>query len=68
MHVDDDVTCRALVERLLGLRPHLRLVPVTVAKDADLVVRDEDPALVLLDLHLGGESGWEVLRAIRSEA
>ncbi|HEY3921433.1 MAG TPA: response regulator [Gaiellaceae bacterium] len=68
VHVDDDVTCRAVVERLLGMRPHVRLVPVTVAQDADLVVRDEGPALVLLDLHLGSESGWEVLRAIRAEA
>jgi CheY-like chemotaxis protein len=68
VHVDDDLTCRALIERLLELRPHVRLVAATAASEADLVVRDERPALVLLDLRLGGDSGWDVLHAIRADA
>lgn len=67
VHVDDDPTSRALIERVLALRPHIRLVSVEEAGCAATCVRDERPALVLLDLRLPGVSGWEVLRAIRAD-
>lgn len=63
--VDDDPTVRRALERALrGLG--YRTVGVGSAYEAlDHLRRDETVSLVLLDLHMPGESGMELARRIR---
>lgn len=68
--VDDDESARVLIRRYLQ---RLQLAnPVLTAEDGDRAVRvlaagAISPALVLLDLHLPGRSGLEVLEWMRQD-
>lgn len=68
--VDDDESARVLIRRYLQ---RLQLAnPVLTAEDGDRAVRvlaagTISPALVLLDLHLPGRSGLEVLEWMRQD-
>ncbi|NQX28377.1 response regulator [Microbacteriaceae bacterium VKM Ac-2854] len=67
--VDDDHAVAALHERFVAAHPEF--VVLAVAHDGpaaiDAILR-EHPDVVLLDFHLPGFSGLEVLRRIRAEA
>ncbi|WP_432824981.1 ATP-binding protein [Dactylosporangium sp. CA-092794] len=65
VYVEDNSSNVMLMRRILGRRPHARLL---VAPDGDTgldLIVEQRPDLVLLDLHLPGRSGEEVLAALR---
>lgn len=65
--VDDDDAVRASLHSLLSLQPNL-IVRSYRSGDAFLEdVKELDPGVVLLDMHMPGSSGMDVLAAIRSE-
>jgi DNA-binding NarL/FixJ family response regulator len=65
--VDDSITIRKLLGRLLAGLPGLRVVGETGAEhDALVLVESLRPDLVLLDIQLQPGNGLNVLRAIRS--
>ncbi|HVA59573.1 MAG TPA: ATP-binding protein [Mycobacteriales bacterium] len=66
LHVEDNPANQRLVERLLVPRG-LRVVATAAGEPVGELVRRHRPALVLLDLHLTGIDGQEVLRRLRSE-
>jgi PAS domain S-box-containing protein len=66
VYVEDNPANIVLVRRLLARRPHIRLVVVEDGLDAVPTITDSEPDLVLLDLHLPGMSGSEVLTALRA--
>jgi two-component system response regulator FixJ len=62
--VDDDDAVRASLHSLLSVRPDT-LIRGYKSGDAFLAVIDElDPGCILLDFHMPGSSGLDVLRAI----
>jgi CheY-like chemotaxis protein len=63
--VDDDVNARIIAETLLRLRD-LAVRSATDGLEACDLIRDEDVAVVVLELNLPAMNGFEVLRRLRS--
>src|SRR5690606_3894427 len=66
LHVDDDPTSRALVEMVFGAADGCSVVAVTSIAEARAALERAPVDVVLVDQHLGGELGLDLLRAIRS--
>jgi CheY-like chemotaxis protein len=67
LYVEDNKSNLRLVERILAKRPHVKLL---AAMDGPLGVelaRQHEPALILLDLHLPGMDGEEVLKHLKAD-
>lgn len=67
--VEDSRAVRDRLIEMFGLIPHARVVGH--AATADAAIRDileSKPDLVVLDLHLGDGSGFDVLRAVHPRA
>ncbi len=64
--VDDDALFREHVRVVLEDAGY-RVLETGTAEDALRVARDQEPSLVVLDVHLPGFSGYEVCRALREE-
>ncbi len=63
--VDDNASNVRLLERMLHRAGYLNTVAIMEAVQVLATVRAVNPDLVLLDLHMPGMSGFEVLAAIR---
>jgi PAS domain S-box-containing protein len=68
VYVEDNASNLTLMRRIFSRRPGIRLVTVTNGTDAVETVQQLRPCLVLLDLHLPGSDGGEILAAIREHA
>ena len=64
--VDDEPSIRFLCRVNLELEG-FRVLEASSLDEARSALANGAPALVLLDLQVGGESGWELLDEIRSE-
>jgi DNA-binding response OmpR family regulator len=64
--VDDDAALRLLCRVNLELDGYRVLEAATVSEALDLL-RGEPVGLVLLDVHVGPESGVDLMRAVREE-
>ncbi|HET9516178.1 MAG TPA: ATP-binding protein, partial [Actinoplanes sp.] len=67
VYVEDNASNVTLMQRIFTRRPGIRLVTVTNGTDALETITRVRPCLVLLDLHLPGCSGEEILAAVRSQ-
>jgi signal transduction histidine kinase/ActR/RegA family two-component response regulator len=67
LYVEDMVENVRLVEQILTHRPSVTLIPAMLAGVALELAREHRPDLVLLDLHLPGIDGEEVLRRLRAD-
>jgi len=68
VYVEDNPSNLTLMRRIFSRRPGIRLVTVTNGADAVETVERLRPCLVLLDLHLPGSDGGEILAAVRAHA
>lgn len=64
--VEDEARLRQVIVRNLIARGHL-VRDVATAADAVQAVLAECPDLMLLDINLPDQSGWDVLRTLRSQ-
>lgn len=64
LYVEDNLANLALVERILSRRPDVELIPSMQGELALELARLHQPDLILLDLHLPGIPGEEVLRRL----
>lgn len=64
--VDDEEANLRLLERLLQTSGYERITCTTSSADAVEIVERDHSDLVLLDLHMPGLSGYDVLKRIRS--
>ena len=65
LYIEDNPSNITLVRRVLARRPHVRLQVVQDGAKAVGTAHDLLPDLVLLDLHLPGMNGAEILAALR---
>jgi CheY-like chemotaxis protein len=63
--VDDEPTGVRLLERILNLSGYSNITMTTDSRRAIAMFTDDDPDLVLLDLHMPDPDGYEILKAIR---
>ena len=68
LYVEDNLSNLTLVQRILGLRHDIELIPAMQGGLALELARSHHPDLVLLDLHLPDIPGEEVLRQLRQSA
>jgi signal transduction histidine kinase/DNA-binding response OmpR family regulator len=67
VYAEDMVANLNLVEEILKRRPGITLIPVMLGSIALDMVRQHQPDLVLLDVHLPDISGDEVLRRLQAD-
>jgi CheY-like chemotaxis protein len=67
LQVEDNPVNARLIERALGRRPEVRLVTATRAETGLRLAHDEQPDLILVDLHLPDASGEEFLGRLRRD-
>jgi CheY-like chemotaxis protein len=67
LYVEDNPSNLRLVERVLARRGGVRLLTAPEGEIVQELVRRQRPDLVLLDLHLPGIDGEEVLRRLRAD-
>ena len=67
LYIEDIISNRQLVERILALRPEVRMLTAADGNTGLAMVRRERPDVVLLDLHLPGMPGDQVLRELRAD-
>jgi CheY-like chemotaxis protein/anti-sigma regulatory factor (Ser/Thr protein kinase) len=67
LYIEDNVSNVRLMERILGKRPGVELLHAPHGAAGLAMVRERHPDLVLLDMHLPGMSGEDVLRDLWSD-
>jgi PAS domain S-box-containing protein len=67
LYVEDNMSNLRLVERILAKRPHIELMSAMDGAMGLELARQHRPALVLLDLHLPGMDGEQVLRRLKED-
>ena len=65
LYIEDNPSNTTLMRRIFTRRPNVRLLVASDGKSGLAMVGEHRPDLVLLDLHLPGRGGEEVLAAIR---
>jgi PAS domain S-box-containing protein len=64
LYIEDNISNRRLMERVLARRPGVRLVGAAEGQAGLDLARTDRPDLILLDLHLADMHGEEVLRRL----
>ncbi|HEX9388013.1 MAG TPA: ATP-binding protein, partial [Anaerolineales bacterium] len=67
LYVEDNVANFELIQQVLADYSQIKLLWATDAKSGLETARERQPNLVLLDLHLGGTDGAEVLRQLKQD-
>ena len=63
--VDDEMDVRDVLANFLPRRLRVEVISTGDGNEAVEMARDQSPDLILLDIHLPGQMGWDVLRKIR---
>jgi len=63
--IEDNPVNLALIQAMVAQRPHIRLASAESPAEGLALARRRQPALILLDLHLPGMSGFEVFEQLR---
>jgi signal transduction histidine kinase/CheY-like chemotaxis protein len=67
LYVEDHPMNALFVQRLLALRPAVQLALARSGSEALQAIRRERPDLLLVDLHLGDMSGFDLLARLRAD-
>jgi PAS domain S-box-containing protein len=67
LYAEDNEVNVELVRQVMGLRPQWQLVVARNGAEAIELARCERPNLLLLDMHLGDMSGFDVLQALEAD-
>jgi signal transduction histidine kinase/CheY-like chemotaxis protein len=65
LHVEDNPANRALVQRILERRPHIKVIAAESAERGIELARTRDPDLIILDINLPGMDGYQALARLR---
>ncbi len=67
LHVDDEPEILELTSFILSPCGDIVVEGATSVTAARKLISENPPDLILLDLMMGGESGWDLLEAVRDE-
>jgi PAS domain S-box-containing protein len=67
LYVEDNKSNLRLVERILAKRPQIKLLSAMDGPLGVELARQHEPSLILLDLHLPGMDGEEVLKQLKAD-
>ncbi len=67
LYIEDNRANLKVVEDLFGMRPRWRLLQATNGTDGLALARSARPDAILLDIHLPGMDGFEVMRALQAD-
>ncbi len=67
LYVEDNPANLALVEQIVARHPGVRLLSAGSGDEGLVLARAQRPDLVLLDIHLPGMDGYEVLARLRAD-
>ena len=67
LYIEDNLSNLKLVQRLIGHRPEVRLIPAMQGQVGLDLAREHHPHLILLDLQLPDVPGDEVLRRLQQD-
>ena len=68
LYVEDNAANRLLMEHIIERHPGVRLLLAATGLEGLAMAHSERPDLVLLDLQLPDQDGYEVLRALKADA
>ncbi len=68
LYVEDNPVNVLLMEAMLGQQTRLKLISAALPEAGLQLAQEQRPDLILLDIHLPGIDGYEVLRRLRAEA
>ena len=67
LYIEDNLSNLRLIERVLARREDVELLPAMQGRLGITLAREQQPAVILLDLHLPDVSGEEVLRELQDD-
>jgi PAS domain S-box-containing protein len=67
VYIEDNLTNLQLIQDILADHPNIRLITAMLGNIGFDLVREHQPSLILLDLHLPDTTGREVLRRLRKD-
>ena len=67
LYVEDNLATVALVESIFALRPNVRLITAMQGSLAVKLAHEQQPDLIILDLHLPDINGEEVIHRLRDD-
>ena len=67
LYVEDNAANLLLVESLMALRPDIRLLSASNGFEGIELARSALPDVILMDIHLAGMSGTDVLKIMRAD-
>jgi CheY-like chemotaxis protein len=68
LYIEDNEANLMVVEHLFGLRPHWHLMTATTGQAGLALARSTSLDAILLDIHLPGMDGYEVMRALQADS
>jgi signal transduction histidine kinase/ActR/RegA family two-component response regulator len=67
LYIEDNLSNLRLIERVLARRDDVELLPAMQGRLGITLAREQQPAIILLDLHLPDVNGEEVLRELQAD-
>lgn len=67
LYIEDNAANRHLMQRILGRRPNLQYLSALDGETGIALARQRRPDVILLDVHLPGMTGEEVLDRLRQD-
>ncbi|MEI6985168.1 MAG: ATP-binding protein [Rhodospirillaceae bacterium] len=68
LYIEDNPVDRRLIEALFQTVPGARLISARTGEDGLRLARQQQPDVILLDIHLPGISGFKTLKQLRAQA
>ena len=66
LHVEDNLELHELVKHILTSRPHIKVMGASTVKEGVNLAIQNQPDLVLMDIHLPDGSGMDALKQIQN--
>ncbi|MDH5324902.1 MAG: transporter substrate-binding protein [Gammaproteobacteria bacterium] len=67
LYVEDNIANLKVVEAIFKKKSNIRIISAVNADDGLKRVREENPDVIILDIHLPGRSGYDILKELQED-